>query len=132
MLGQKLIVTVLDNRGYGCINRLQAACGGANFNNLIRDVDHRVDDSWIDFAGHARSMGALAEKVSGIGDLELALERAKAADRTYVVVIDTDPMPTTEEGGAWWDVAVPEVSPRPEVGEARKGYDEARAAQAMG
>ena len=44
MLGQKLIVTVLDNRGYGCINRLQAACGGANFNNLIRDVDHRADD----------------------------------------------------------------------------------------
>jgi 3D-(3,5/4)-trihydroxycyclohexane-1,2-dione acylhydrolase (decyclizing) len=132
MLGKKLIVTVLDNRGYGCINRLQAVCGGAHFNNLIRDVDHRVDDSWIDFAGHARSMGALAEKVSGIGDLELALERAKAADRTYVVVIDTDPMPTTEEGGAWWDVAVPEASPRPEVKEAHRGYLKARAAQAMG
>ena len=58
MLGRKLIVTVLDNRGYGCINRLQGACGGASFNNLIRDVDHRVDESWIDFAGHARSMGA--------------------------------------------------------------------------
>ena len=81
MLGQKLIVTVLDNRGYGCINRLQRACGGADFNNLIRDVDHRGDDSWIDFAGHARSMGAEAEKVAGIGDLELALERAKASDR---------------------------------------------------
>ena len=24
MLGKKLILTVLDNRGYGCINRLQA------------------------------------------------------------------------------------------------------------
>jgi 3D-(3,5/4)-trihydroxycyclohexane-1,2-dione acylhydrolase (decyclizing) len=131
-LGQKLIVTVLDNRGYGCINRLQAACGGAPFNNLIRDVDHRADDGWIDFAGHARSMGALAEKVSGIGDLELALERAKAAPKTYVVVIDTDPMPTTEEGGAWWDVAVPAASPRAEVNEAYQGYLKARAAQAMG
>ena len=132
MLGRKLIVTVLDNRGYGCINRLQAACGGVNFNNLIRDVDHRVDDSWIDFAGHARSLGALAERVTGIGDLALALERAKAADRTYVVVIDTDPMPTTEAGGAWWDVAVPETSPRPQVNDARKEYVKARAAQAMG
>ena len=132
MLGRKLIVTVLDNRGYGCINRLQAACGGVNFNNLIRDVDHRVDDSWIDFAGHARSLGALAERVTGIGDLALALERAKAADRTYVVVIDTDPMPTTEAGGAWWDVAVPETSPRPQVNDARKEYVKARAVQAMG
>ena len=70
--------------------------------------------------------------MTGIGDLELALERAKASDRTYVVVIDTDPMPTTEEGGAWWDVAVPEASPRPQVGEAHEAYVKARAAQAMG
>jgi 3D-(3,5/4)-trihydroxycyclohexane-1,2-dione acylhydrolase (decyclizing) len=132
MLGKKLILTVLDNRGYGCINRLQGACGGAAFNNLIRDVDHRVDNGWIDFAGHARSMGAEAEKVAGIGDLELALERAKASRKTYVVVIDTDPMPTTEAGGAWWDVAVPEASPRPQVNAAHEGYLKARAAQAMG
>jgi 3D-(3,5/4)-trihydroxycyclohexane-1,2-dione acylhydrolase (decyclizing) len=132
MLGTKLIVTVLDNRGYGCINRLQTECGGANFNNLIRDVDHKASDAWIDFAAHARSMGAIAEKVGGIGDLELALRRAKAADRTYVVVIDTDPMPTTKEGGAWWDVAIPAVSERSQVREARKGYEKARAAQALG
>ena len=47
-------------------------------------------------------------------------------------MIDTDPMPTTEEGGAWWDVAVPEASPRAEVNEAHAGYLKARAAQAMG
>jgi 3D-(3,5/4)-trihydroxycyclohexane-1,2-dione acylhydrolase (decyclizing) len=132
MLGKKLILTVLDNRGYGCINRLQGVCGGEHFNNLIRDVDHKASDAWIDFAAHAQSMGAEAEKVTGIGDLELALQRAKASDRTYVVVIDTDPMPTTEEGGAWWDVAVPEVSPRAEVKDARTTYDKARATQAMG
>ena len=132
MLGKKLVVTVLDNRGYGCINRLQGECGGAHFNNLIRDVDHKASDSWIDFAGHARSLGAEAERVTGIGDLELALERAKAARGTYVVVIDTDPLPTTKEGGFWWDVAVPEVSPRTEVQKAREGYLKARASQAMG
>jgi 3D-(3,5/4)-trihydroxycyclohexane-1,2-dione acylhydrolase (decyclizing) len=132
MLGRKLVVAVLDNRGYGCINRLQQACGGAGFNNLVRDVDHKANDVWIDFAAHARSLGAEAEKVGGIGDLELALERAKASDRTYVVVIDTDPVPTTEEGGAWWDVVVPETSSRAQVREAREGYLKARAAQAMG
>jgi 3D-(3,5/4)-trihydroxycyclohexane-1,2-dione acylhydrolase (decyclizing) len=132
MLGKKLIVTVLDNRGYGCINRLQQACGGAEFNNLVRDVDHKASDAWIDFAAHARSLGAAAEKVTGIGDLELALERAKASDRAYVVVIDTDPVPTTEAGGFWWDVAVPEASQRPQVLEAREAYLRVRASQAMG
>ena len=56
-----------------------------------------------------------SEKVDGIADLEAALARARAADRTYVIVIDTDPTISTEAGGAWWDVAVPEVSERPEV-----------------
>jgi len=132
MLGRKLVVTVLDNRGYGCINRLQQACGGAPFNNLIEDVDHRVDETWVDFAAHARSLGAMAEAVDGIAGLEAALARAKAAERTCVIVIRTDPLHTTAEGGAWWDVAVPEVSARGQVREAHTGYERARAAQAMG
>jgi 3D-(3,5/4)-trihydroxycyclohexane-1,2-dione acylhydrolase (decyclizing) len=132
MLGKKLILTVLDNRGFGCINRLQQECGGEQFNNLIANVDHIVNDSWIDFAAHARSMGALAEKVTGIGELEAALVRAKQADRTYVVVIDTDPVPTTLAGGAWWDVAVPEVSVRRQVVDARAAYVNARTGQASG
>jgi 3D-(3,5/4)-trihydroxycyclohexane-1,2-dione acylhydrolase (decyclizing) len=40
-----------------------------------------------------------------------------------VIVIDTDPAISTEAGGAWWDVAVPEVSSRPEVRAARQAYD---------
>jgi 3D-(3,5/4)-trihydroxycyclohexane-1,2-dione acylhydrolase (decyclizing) len=38
MLGAKLTIVILDNRGYGCINRLQTATGGANFNNLLKDA----------------------------------------------------------------------------------------------
>jgi hypothetical protein len=38
MLGLKLTVVVLDNRGFGCINRLQQATGGAPFNNLLADT----------------------------------------------------------------------------------------------
>lgn len=122
MLGTKLIVTVLDNRGYGCINRLQAATGGAAFNNLLADTRHQTLPD-IDFAAHAGSLGARAEKVASLAELEAALQRAKASDRSYVVVIDTDPMPTTE-GGAWWDVAVPEVSVRPTVNAARADYED--------
>jgi len=129
MLGCKLIVTVLDNRGFGCIDRLQRACGGASFNNLLADVDAPANGSWVDFAAHARSLGAQAERVASLSELEAALSRARASERTYVVVIETDPLATTQAGGAWWDVAVPEVSERPQVQDARAAYVEARRAQ---
>ena len=128
MLGQKLTVVILDNRGYGCINRLQMATGGANFNNLLKDAWHVLPSS-IDFRAHAESMGAIAVKVSSIADLETALETAKTHDRTSVIVIDTDPLITTQEGGNWWDVAVPEVSPRPQVNEAHAKYVKAKEQQ---
>jgi 3D-(3,5/4)-trihydroxycyclohexane-1,2-dione acylhydrolase (decyclizing) len=131
MLGLKLTVVVLDNRGYGCINRLQMATGGASFNNLLRDARHDTLPE-IDFAAHARSLGAEAEKVASIADLEAALKKARASDRTTVLVLDTDPLASTEAGGHWWDVAVPEVSARPEVAAARKAYDEARQMQRVG
>ncbi len=129
MLGRKLIVAVLDNGGYGCIDRLQRACGGQSFNNLLADVDARMDDARVDFAAHAQSLGARAERVAGIPELEAALARAREADRTSVIVIETDPAATTEAGGAWWDVAVPEVSERPEVRAAHAAYIAARKAQ---
>jgi 3D-(3,5/4)-trihydroxycyclohexane-1,2-dione acylhydrolase (decyclizing) len=121
MLGKKLTVVVLDNRGYGCINRLQRATGGESFNNLLRDTLHEELPD-IDFAAHARSLGAIAEKVSGIAELEAALGRARASTRSHVIVIDTDPMTITDAGGHWWDVAVPEVSPRPDVRAAHERY----------
>ncbi|APF37003.1 3D-(3,5/4)-trihydroxycyclohexane-1,2-dione acylhydrolase (decyclizing) [Chelatococcus daeguensis] len=122
MLGQKIIVVVLDNRGYGCINRLQRATGGESFNNLLDTARHAVPSA-IDFAAHAASMGANAQKVASIAELEEAMARARKADRPSAIVIDTDPMPTTEAGGHWWDVAVPEVSVRPEVNAARAAYE---------
>ena len=61
MLGLKLTIVLLDNRGYGCINRLQMATGGANFNNLLKDARHEVLPD-IDFAAHAASLGAVARE----------------------------------------------------------------------
>ncbi len=105
--------------------------GGANFNNLLKDSKHEVLPD-IDFAGHARSLGAIAEKVSSITEMERALESAKRNDRTTVIVIDTDPLISTEEGGTWWDVAVPEVSARSQVNAARKEYEEKLRLQRVG
>ncbi|MCA3446187.1 MAG: 3D-(3,5/4)-trihydroxycyclohexane-1,2-dione acylhydrolase (decyclizing) [Rhodobacter sp.] len=122
MMGIGFTVVLTDNRGFGCINRLQRGTGGAPFNNLLDDSWH-VNAAAIDFVAHAASMGARAVKAKDIHALEAELAAARGADRPVVIVIDTDPVPFTEAGGSWWDVAVPEVSTRPAVQAARAAYE---------
>src|SRR5947208_17136538 len=86
LLDQKLVIVVLDNRGYGCINRLQQACGGAPFNNLLSDCfQSEAGAPAIDFAAHAAALGARAENVANLAQLESALTRARQYDRTSVI-----------------------------------------------
>jgi 3D-(3,5/4)-trihydroxycyclohexane-1,2-dione acylhydrolase (decyclizing) len=122
-MGVKITLVITDNRGYGCINRLQMGTGGAEFNNLY--AHSNVSPIGIDFAAHAAAMGAKSHKVSSIAELETALDAARAATETTVIVIDTDPYPTPDAGGYWWDVAVPQVSTRQEVTNARAAYEAA-------
>ncbi len=130
MLGLKLTIVLLDNGGFGCIDRLQRATGGESFNNLLQDCAGTAPV--IDFAAHAASLGAIAEQVQGLAELEAALRRAFVAERTSVVVLRTDPRTTTEAGGHWWDVGVPAVSGRPSVQAARADYEAQRGAQSLG
>src|SRR5688572_13461283 len=126
-LGAKLVIVVLDNRGFGCIERLQAATGGASFNNLLGQDAPRVD-----FVAHARSLGAQAEIVESIASLGPALQKALRAKRTSVVVIETDARRGTAEGGAWWDVAVTDAPRSAGQKKARAAYERARKRQALG
>ncbi len=131
MMGIKFTMVITDNRGFGCINRLQMGTGGAEFNNLL-DKAYHVNPSAIDFRAHAESMGAHAVKVSNIDELEAALAEAKTAtDRPQVIVIDTDPYPSTEAGGSWWEVGVPETSTRKEVQAARAKFESHKKEQAL-
>ena len=123
-MGRKLVIVVLDNRGFACINRLQQACGSPPFNNLLADAAPAID-----FAAHARALGADAEHVASIDELQAAMQRARQSPRTQVIVIDTDAARTTQQGGAWWEVAVPEVSARAEVCAARAQFDAAKTSQ---
>jgi 3D-(3,5/4)-trihydroxycyclohexane-1,2-dione acylhydrolase (decyclizing) len=125
-LGLKLIIVLLDNGGFGCIERLQAATGNASFNNLRGGAPQT---SGPDFAAHARALGALAFPVSGIAALGEALDAARRAERTTVLVVATEPRAGTDAGGHWWDVPVPEVSARAAVRAARDAYLSARRAR---
>ncbi|GFE82853.1 3D-(3,5/4)-trihydroxycyclohexane-1,2-dione acylhydrolase (decyclizing) [Steroidobacter agaridevorans] len=116
-LGLKLTIVLLDNRGYGCISRLQKSCGGTAFNNLLEEAAPAVD-----FVAHARSLGAESLQVNNVRELERALNDTRAQTRTVVIVINTDPHHSTAAGGAWWDVAVPEVSGSKDVAAANEKY----------
>ena len=62
-MGAKLIVVVLDNRGFGCINRLQQATGGAPFNNLLGRAHARCRRSTS--PPMPRASARASEKVGG-------------------------------------------------------------------
>src|SRR6185312_7926962 len=70
--------------GFGCIERLQHSVGSASFNNL------QGSGRGLNFVAHARGLGALASQVS-LGELGGALAAAREAERTTVIVIETDP-----------------------------------------
>jgi 3D-(3,5/4)-trihydroxycyclohexane-1,2-dione acylhydrolase (decyclizing) len=121
-----LLIVVADNRGYGCIHRLQGATAGTTYNNLLADsFPDATDGNRIDFVAHARSLGAVSEKAESIAALEAALTRARDSGRTTVIVVETDPQSGTTAGGAWWNVPVAEVSTDPRVRDAHAAWRKA-------
>jgi 3D-(3,5/4)-trihydroxycyclohexane-1,2-dione acylhydrolase (decyclizing) len=130
LTGHRLIVIVCDNGGFAVINRLQNFKGIPSFNNMI-ESSRVVRQERVDFELHARSMGARSETVTSIADLEAAIGRAKAADRTSVIVIRTEAQDWTP-GDAWWDVGVAEVSARDSVRAATRDQQAARRRQRAG
>ncbi|MDB6177336.1 3D-(3,5/4)-trihydroxycyclohexane-1,2-dione acylhydrolase (decyclizing) [Paracoccus sp. Z330] len=116
-------VVLTDNRGYGCINRLQQGCGGEEFNNLYKDCNVEAQPQ-IDYVAHAGSMGAHAVKAASIADLEAQIVAARGRDIPTVIVIDTTPVPGPGFGdaGHWWDVAVPAVGRSDKLQQAHAAY----------
>jgi 3D-(3,5/4)-trihydroxycyclohexane-1,2-dione acylhydrolase (decyclizing) len=104
--------------------------GGAEFNNLLSTTRHERYFQ-VDFVKHAESMGAIAERVESVEELPAAFARAKAADRSYVIVVPIDQY-TWTEGGAWWEVGIPEVSEREKVRAARDAWEDAKQHQRVG
>ena len=128
LTGKKLIVLVLDNGGFAVIRKLQTGTGNAPFNNLFTEAPTVTEPFAVDFAAHARAMGALAETCESPAELADAFERAKDADRTTVLVMKVDAHEGWTEGGhAFWEVGMPETSDRPEILASREEREAVRA-----
>ena len=133
LTGKKLIILVLDNGGFAVINKLQNNTGQDSFNNLIADCPTVPEPFTVDFEAHARSMGADAVTVANPAELGAAFTRAKASDKTTVIVMQVDPYEGWTTGGhAWWEVGTPQVSDNANVRAKHAEIEATRAKQRQG
>ena len=127
----KIIIVLVDNHGYASIGGLSRSLGQGGFGTSYRrrsKQSGQLDGECltIDYVANARSLGAHALQANTLGELKEALEKAKALDRTTVIVVETDPAVGVPGYESWWDVAVAEVSEMESVREARARYETAR------
>lgn len=130
---KKLIVILLDNGGFAVINKLQNNTGQESFNNLIADCPTVPAPFTVDFAAHARAMGAIAETVANPAELGEAFVRARTADRTTVIVMQVDPHEGwTTQGHAWWEIGTVQTTDNPDVSAKHAEVEAGRARQRQG
>ena len=129
--GVKLIIVVVNNHGFASIGGLSQSLGSAGFGTHFRcrnSQTGQLDGEYlpVDFEMNARSLGAMAYTAKTIADFKQALQKARLAERTTVIVIETDREVGVPGYDSWWDVAVAEVSEMESVKKARSEYEEAK------
>ena len=119
--GTKLIVVLIDNHGFASIGDLSRSLGSEGFGTK--------SDLPIDFAANAASLGARSLRVRSLAELGAALEAAKAATETTVIVIETDPSVGVPSYESWWEVVPAEISEQEGVRKARQEWSAAKKKQ---
>jgi 3D-(3,5/4)-trihydroxycyclohexane-1,2-dione acylhydrolase (decyclizing) len=122
----RIIVVLVQNHGYASIGSLSEASGNGRFGTRFRYREADGGDGGtlpVDLAANAASLGAKVLAPRTVGELADALKEAREADGPVVVHVETDPLAYVTIGGAWWDVAVAEVSDAESVRRARAGYE---------
>lgn len=129
---QKITVVVFNNHGYDCIEGLQRAHGSRGFGNQFRfasggRTDPTGDSLPLDFAAHARSLGAEAVTATTRAEVQSALDTAREAPGPVVLEISVMSGTGTRSYDAWWRVDTAQISKEARVEEVTrqsKAYDE--------
>jgi 3D-(3,5/4)-trihydroxycyclohexane-1,2-dione acylhydrolase (decyclizing) len=130
--GVKLVIVLVDNRGFASIGNLSESVGARRLGTAyrMRGPGGELDGGPlpVDLAANAASLGADVLRADGPESLRAALTKARESTRTTVVYVE--PVPGGGPGAsAWWDVPIAEVSGLPEVRAVRESYDEAKREQ---
>ena len=111
-----------DNGGFAVISRLQTGHGADSFRTMITENKNAPR---VDFVAHAQAMGAKTFRVNTVSELSRTLVETQNSNDVVVIVMETAPA-TWTEGGAFWEVGVPEVSSKAEVKAALAKVNEAK------
>nr|WP_154897006.1 3D-(3,5/4)-trihydroxycyclohexane-1,2-dione acylhydrolase (decyclizing) [Paenibacillus xylanexedens] len=129
---KKFTILLFNNNGFQCIHNLQREHGSDGFGNEFRyreSESGRLTGDYMpmDFAAHARSLGAQAYRAETAEQLEQALRDARKESVTTLIEIPV--VPGTNAGGyeSWWNVGVPEVSTEQKVVNAHHAMQASRA-----
>ena len=131
---RKLIVVLVENHGFASIGALSETVGSRRFGTSYRYRDPasgQLDGDLlpVDLAANAASLGAEVLRATTVEELRAALASARAARRTTVVHVTSDPLVQAPDSGAWWDVPVAEVSELDTTRAAREGYEKRKREQ---
>jgi 3D-(3,5/4)-trihydroxycyclohexane-1,2-dione acylhydrolase (decyclizing) len=132
--GVKLNLVLVQNHGFASIGALSESVGSQRFgtNYRYRNPETGMLDGAklpVDLAANAESLGAEVIRVSTIDEFRSAIARARASERTTAIHIETDPLAPVPSSESWWDVPVAEVAQLETTQQARKTYEEHKAAQ---
>ena len=131
--GVKLVVVLVQNHGFASIGGLSETVGAQRFGTRyrFRTGSGELDGEFlpVDLAANAASLGVDVLRAGGVEEFRAALRRARAADRTTVVHVETDPLAPAPDSEAWWDVPVAATSTLESTREARARYEKDRQAQ---
>jgi 3D-(3,5/4)-trihydroxycyclohexane-1,2-dione acylhydrolase (decyclizing) len=127
--GIKIIMVVVDNHGFASIGGLSQSLGSGGFGTRFRMRDlqsGQLDGEYlpVDFAANARSLGADAISACTMEEFRKALQDARKATKTTVIVVKTEREVRVPGYDSWWDVAVAETSTMDSVKQARAEYEE--------
>jgi 3D-(3,5/4)-trihydroxycyclohexane-1,2-dione acylhydrolase (decyclizing) len=123
--GRKIIVVVLDNAGFHCIDNLQNSQGIPHFGNEWNTRDQRSGRLegkavQVDYAKNGESWGALGLRARTPAELAAAVSEALAAKGPVVIDVKVGAKTMTKGYESWWRVGTAEVSSNPEVEKAAK------------
>jgi 3D-(3,5/4)-trihydroxycyclohexane-1,2-dione acylhydrolase (decyclizing) len=130
--GVKLVVVLVQNHGFASIGNLSESVGAQRFGTRYRfRTDSGLDGDFlpVDLAANAASLGADVLRAKTVEEFRAALRRARAAERTTVVHVETDPLAAAPDSEAWWDVPVAAVSAAESTREARARYEKDKHSQ---
>jgi 3D-(3,5/4)-trihydroxycyclohexane-1,2-dione acylhydrolase (decyclizing) len=132
--GIKLVIVLIDNHGFSSIGSLSESLGSQRFGTQYRYRDPSsgmLDGGYlpVDLAANAESLGADVLRTHSIEEFRAALVKARTADRTTVVHIETDPLAPVPSSESWWDVPVAQTAALESTQAARRAYERAKRAQ---